>query len=198
MTRTSDSHEQALSSIETQFQSLLCKLDDLKAASATAGRESHERALTLERQILEARRELSELESEVSSKEVRESMHLSQIYESKFATDIQQLLTEQIALPESKLRLFWEHLRLRVEPGPVGGVKVTMGFPQSSGLPDLIFNIKFSPETAYIVSECDPMIIGMSELVDQLNGDAMTGALARFCCRLRARYTAQYGADFSS
>ena len=175
----------------------MARFEELKTVSAEAGRDAFENLKMLELKVADAERELAELEAELASKQLRESLHLSQIYEAQHAAELEKLVKERIEEPEAILKLYWEYLRLRVEPGGAGGVRVTMGFTADSNLPELRFNIKFSPETQYVVSDCDPMIIGMSELVDELNRETKSGALARFCCRIRARYTAQYSADFS-
>ena len=72
-----------------------------------------------------------------------------------------------------------------------------MGFHQRSKLPNLVFVLRYQ-DFGYQVADCDPLVIGLADMVDQLNGDNRAGALARFVCRVRARYTAQYGAEWGN
>jgi hypothetical protein len=180
-----------LGEIESQLSSLFDQdLMRLKQAAAEAGVRTQERIRLVQREISECENFLAELNEEVQTKEKRESLHMSQIQNEQLS----ELLRAQIDIPESQLKLYWNHLKLRLEPGgSFGGVRVTLGF--LNRLADLRFSVKYQ-ENAYVVSECDPLIIGLAELVEQLNSDSRAGALARFVCRIRSRYTAQYSDEF--
>ena len=176
--------------IESQFSSLVDEdLMRLKQAAAEAGVRTQAQIRAVQNEIAESEKILAEITEQVQTKEMRESMHMSQIQNEQLSV----LLREQIEIPESQLNLYWDHLKLRVEPGSFGGVRVTLGF--LNRLPELRFSIRYQ-ENAYVVSECDPLIIGLADLVDQLNADSRAGALARFVCRIRSRYTAQYSSEF--
>lgn len=194
--RSGENSQVSHGEIETKFAELLVNLEELKSKAAQTGLDMNEKCLRLSERLKSATAEVNQLRQEVNEKELRESLHLSQIYEEKFTKDMDALIRDKITVPESKIRLFWEYLKLRVDPAPIGGVLVTIGFPHSSRLPDLRFVLQFSQAEQYGVTDCDPMIIGLSELVAQLNNDKRAGALARFCCRLRARYTAQYSTEY--
>lgn len=120
---------------------------------------------------------------------------LSQVYDAQFSQDMDRLVSDNISIPEAKLKRYWDQLKFRLDPSPLGGVAAVMGFHPSTRLPDLRFVLQLVAD-AYVVSECDPMVFGLSEILDRLNADTRTGSLARFCCRLRARYTAQYSTEF--
>ena len=195
--RSSETQQESLDIIESKFNLLMETLSNLKFVSAEAGCEMDAKCSRLRLELEKSKKELEELKSELNDKNMRESLHITQIQESRFNSEMEILLNDNIRIPEAKLRLFWQHLMLRVEPARTGGVQVTLGFPHELRLPDLKFILQFSQDNQYAVSDCDPMIIGMSELVSQLNNDNKGGALARFCCRIRARYTAQYSTEFS-
>lgn len=180
-----------LKSIENQFNNLVGNLDKLKQVSASAGQQTCDDIKNLRDEISRAEALLHELQLQVQEKDVKESLHVSLV----MAADLQQLVHNHIEIPESVLQLYWHHLKLRVEGHPTGGVSVTLGFLADSRLPNLQFCLKHN-NAIYSVTDCDPMVIGLAELVAQLNSDSRGGALARFCCRIRARYTAQYMNEF--
>lgn len=182
-------------SIESDFNALIDELDHLREVSSAAGEAAHNEVTKLTQKIEIAKSDLEELKNQVKEKNFNESLHISSI----MASDLDQLVHQHISVPASLLKLYWDHLKLRVDPlGPSGGVAVHLGFPPESRLPDLRFCLKSSPpkNNFFIVYDCNPMVIGLSELVEQLNNDSKSGALARFCCRIRARYTAQYMNEF--
>lgn len=180
-----------LKSIENQFSNLIENLDKLKQVSAAVGQQTCADIKHLRDEISRADAELQELQHQVKEKELKESLHQSSVT----AADLQHLVHNHIEIPESFLQLYWHHLKLRVEGLSAGGVSVTLGFPAESRLPNLKFFLKHNT-SGYSVTDCDPMVIGLAELVAQLNTDSRGGALARFCCRIRARYTAQYMKEF--
>ena len=187
----------SLEMIEIAYETLIVHMDDLKSNAAAASADLESRHTSLTAEVAKSKDELASLMAEVGEKELHESMHMSQIYEAKLSSDIEQLVRDNITIPEAMLSHYWDHLKFRMEPAPTGGVVVTLGFTHASGFPDLRFVLQFSQATEqYAVSDCDPMIIGLSELLGQLNADSKAGALARFCCRLRARYTAQYSIEY--
>ena len=179
-----------ITALESDFQGLLANLARLRESSASSAEKSQDEIDFLQSELIKAQNELDDLEQEFKHKQVQVSLHIS----SLLAADLNQLVEREIAIPESKLELFWTHLKLRVEALPAGGgVAVTIGFSPESRLPDLRFALKHSvSENAFFVFDCDPIVIGLADLVAQLNSDSKCGALARFCCRVRARYTAQY------
>lgn len=174
--------------LETQFLSLVDQLDELREQSARVGLATQKTINDLTKHVNQLRQTALSLEQQVSEKNLKHSLHVSQIEEAEHAS----LYDKEISIPKSQLKLFWDHLRLKVTPDPLGGVQVCLsGF----SLPDLRFTLRYH-ESQYVISECDPLIIGLAELVDQLNADTQSGALARFICRIRARYTAQYSNEF--
>lgn len=174
--------------LEASFGSLMGQLEALRAESARVGLAANQKMQQLTKEVNQLREQVSVLEQQVSEKNERESLHASIIEDEAHA----QLVHDQIQVPESHLKLFYDHLRLSVKPDPFGGVQVSLG---SFKLPDLRFTLRYQ-DSSYVVSECDPLVIGLSELVDMLNADTQPGALARFICRIRSRYTAQYSDEF--
>ena len=176
-------------SIEDKFGDVMDRLQELRVASAQVSMARRKEVESLRAELEIAKMELAELEIEKKDKEFRESMEMTILYDQQ----LDAMVRSEIDIPEGQLRLFWDQLRLRVEPAPFGGVRVSLGFLK---LPELRFALKYSAEQLFSVSDCDPLVIGLSELVDQLNADTRSGALARFICRIRARYTAQYLSSF--
>lgn len=174
--------------LETSFGSLMGQIDNLQAESARVGLINHQTVQQLTKEVNQLKEQVSALEQQLSEKNSRESLHASLIDNEAYS----QLVYDQIHVPETNLKLFYDHLRLSVTPDPFGGVQVSLG---SFKLPDLRFTLRYH-NSLYIVSECDPLVIGLADLVDQLNADTQSGALARFICRIRSRYTAQYSDEF--
>jgi hypothetical protein len=174
--------------LETSFGSLMGQIEKLHAESARVGLVNHQTVQQLIKEINQLEEQVSALEQQVSEKNTRESLHASLIEDEAYS----KLLHDQIHVPETNLKLFYDHLRLSVKPDPFGGVQVSLG---SFKLPDLRFTLRYQ-DSLYVVSECDPLVIGLADLVDQLNADTQSGALARFICRIRSRYTAQYSDEF--
>ncbi len=176
---------EAIEELENEFHSLISSLDDLKRAAAHACTARQAKIQSLKAQLADAQKTLSELGTAVREKDFQQSV----IHEEQLSA----LISSEIEGPESQLKFFWDRLRLRLEPlgGQGGGVKVYLGFAPEEQLPELGFVLRFQDQI-YQVGACDPLVIGLSELVDQLNNDRQSGALARFLCRIRSRYTAQY------
>ena len=170
-----------LAPVEREFGLLVDRLDELKRAASQACLARQAEILAVKTQIVEAQNQLQIVEKDLDQKLEKKSADISKIHDD--------LIFAQIGVPQRQLDVFWDQLRVKVEPASFGGVKVTIGFPVK--LPCLVFVLRYH-DFGYQVADCDPLIIGLADLVDQLNNDNKSGALARFICRIRARYTAQY------
>ena len=173
--------------VENEFNVLIDRLQELKFAAAESSLASNEKIQKLKNQLEIEKQKLFQLETEQKEKDFKESMEMTILYDQQ----VDALIHSEIEIPETQLKLFWDQLKLRVDPAPFGGIRVTLGFHHSMKLPELRFTLKFNDQI-FSISDCDPLVIGLSDLVDQLNADNRSGALARFICRIRARYTAQY------
>ena len=178
--------------IETLYAKL-ARLQEIAADSAETLRnqldDSNSRLASL-------KEELHALRSQSESKRSRELSETTAIFQEQFDRDMEAILREAITVPDYKMRLYWDNLRFKLEPSSAGGVAVTLSFPHSTRLSDLQFVLQFvSSDETFMVTDCDPMVIGLTDLVSTLNSDSRPGALARFCCRVRSTYTAQYSTD---
>jgi hypothetical protein len=194
--QSGESNHATLHQIDLSLSRVLERIAELHEASADSGQIMKTQLDDAKKKLLEANKELEQLRTNVSEKRTREHTEMTLLYQDQFEKDMESLVRESITIPEFKMRLYWDHLRFALEPAPTGGVLVTMGFPHTSRLPDLKFVLQFSTtDETFTISDCDPMVIGLTDLVSTLNTDTKPGALARFCCRARSTYTAQYSTD---
>ena len=181
----------ALDTVDTNCRQLLEQVKSLQECAVNTTIAIDEECRSKREHLSILKREFSELSAALKLKEDHEVRELSVLYESQFGDDMDRLMNDHIAVPKSKLKKYWNQLGIRLEPASSGGVTTVMGFHPSMGLSDLRFVVQ-SVGDSFSVADCDPMVIGLSQLVDRLNHDTKSGSLARFCCRLRSTYTAQY------
>ena len=193
---TNDAVEASVTDLHSGMEMLLEKLNQLQTLSADSAEYLRSQLEESNARLNNLKGELSALQSEANGKREKEMTEVTIIHQEQFERDMESLLRENITIPDYKMRLYWDHLKFKIEPSSTGGVAVTMSFPHSSRLSDLRFVLQFaSIGETFIVSDCDPMVIGLTDLVSSLNSDTRPGALARFCCRVRSTYTAQYSTD---
>lgn len=194
--RRLSSTEESLAAIENMENSLndimkgIYCLHDL---SAETGRKWVLESNRLKQEIERATRENQELQQLVLEKRERDLNEVTVLHQTRFEETLENMVHEQIEVPEMKIRLCWDHLKCRVDAAAGGGVIVTLGFPHSTRLNSLRFVLQY--DGSYSVSQCDPMVIGLKAIVDNLNNDTRSGALARFCCRMRSTFMAQYSTE---
>jgi len=189
-------HATSLNDIDASMAKVLERIAELHEASADASELLKTQLDERKKKLLDANEELERLRADAAEKRNREFTDLTLLYQDQFEKDMESMLREHIAIPEFKMRLYWDHLRFGLEPASTGGVCVTMAFPHTSRLPDLKFVLQFTPaDETFMITDCDPMIIGLTDHVSSLNQDTKPGALARFCCRVRSTYTAQYSTN---
>lgn len=183
----------AIENMENSLKEIMKGIYCLHDQSAEASRQWTLEAKRLDGEILKARAEQEMLAELVYEKRERDLNEVTVLHQTRFEEDLDSMIRDQIEVPEMKVRVCWDHLKCRVDQALGGGVVVKLGFPHSSRLNDLRFVLQF--DGAYSVSECDPMVIGLKGIVDNLNSDSRSGSLARFCCRMRSTYMAQYSTD---
>lgn len=181
-----------ISQIESKCQTLLADVAKLQVEAANSAILLSEECKKKLLELQHLQEQLAIVTTELKEKETNDVRELSQIYEARFSEDMSRLIQDHISIPEAKLKKYSDQLMIRLEPGPSGGVRAILSFSSSMCLSDLQFTIQSVGDSAFSVTDCDPMVIGLSDLVDRLNSDNRSGSLARFCCRLRATYTAQY------
>lgn len=187
----SENSLEARAAIEGSMKNILVGIRTLHERSADVAQKLSAEAKILSEQLTAARQELAALSSQLEDKRERELNEVTLIYQEQYNDTMENLIKENISIPEVKLRLYWDQLKCRVDPAPGGsGVIVILGFPHSCRLNDLRFLLQF--DGSFSVPECDPMVMGLKSIVDSLNADNRSGALARFCCRMRSTYNTQY------
>ena len=193
---TKETGEASTPDIRLGMENLLEKINHLQTLSADSAEYLRNQLDESNERLNNLKAELNSLRTEAFGKRDKELTEVTLIHQEQFERDMESLLRENITIPDYKMRLYWDHLKFKVEPSSTGGVAVTMSFPHSSRLADLRFILQFATTgETFMVSDCDPMVIGLTDLVSSLNSDARPGALARFCCRVRSTYTAQYSTD---
>lgn len=186
----------SIADLHSGVDALFDKLNHLQTLAADSAEHLRNQLDESNTRLNSLRKELTTLRAQTAVKREKELTEVTLIHQEQFERDMESLLRENITIPDYKMRLYWDHLKFKIGPSSTGGVAVTMSFPHSSRLSDLCFVLQFAPTgETFMVSDCDPMVIGLADLVSSLNSDTRPGALARFCCRVRSTYTAQYSTD---
>jgi len=189
-------NEYSIDALNSDLDGLIDKINHLQTLAADSSEELRNQLGESNARMDVLKLERDSLLSQANKMRESNATEITQIHQERLEVDMDALLRENITIPDYKLRLYWDHLRIKLEPSRSGGVAISLCFPHSTRLCDLRFVLQFAPsDETFMVTDCDPMVIGLADLVTSLNTDTRPGALARFCCRVRSTYTAQYSTD---